>query len=45
MKALIPDLQRWIPAGIDITVLSDRTTTIRASVHDMQLTLCSPSRW
>ena len=32
VKALIPDLQRWIPAGIDIAVLSDRTTTIRASV-------------
>ena len=39
VKALLPDLQRWIPAGIDISVLSDRTTTIRASVADMQLTL------
>jgi multidrug efflux pump len=39
VKALLPDLQRWIPAGIDITVLTDRTTTIRASVHDMQFTL------
>jgi hydrophobe/amphiphile efflux-1 (HAE1) family protein len=36
---LIPELKRWIPAGIDISVLSDRTRTIRASVHDMQLTL------
>src|SRR4029079_16053432 len=39
VNALIPNLQRWIPAGIDIQVLTDRTTTIRASVHDMQLTL------
>jgi hydrophobe/amphiphile efflux-1 (HAE1) family protein len=39
VKALIHNLQRWIPAGIDIQVLTDRTTTIRASVHDMQLTL------
>jgi multidrug efflux pump len=39
VKALVPDLQRWIPAGIDIEVLSDRTATIRASVNDMQLTL------
>ena len=39
VKALIPELQRWIPAGIDIQVLTDRTTTIRASVHDMQFTL------
>jgi hypothetical protein len=39
IRALIPELQRWIPAGIDISVLSDRTGTIRASVADMQLTL------
>jgi hydrophobe/amphiphile efflux-1 (HAE1) family protein len=37
--ALIPELKRWIPAGTDISVLSDRTRTIRASVEDMQLTL------
>jgi hydrophobe/amphiphile efflux-1 (HAE1) family protein len=36
---LLPELKRWIPAGIDISVLSDRTQTIRASIHDMQLTL------
>ena len=36
---LLPELKRWIPAGIDISVLSDRTQTIRASVFDMQLTL------
>jgi multidrug efflux pump len=39
IKELVPELQRWIPAGIDISVLSDRTGTIRASVHDMQVTL------
>lgn len=39
VKAMLPEVSRWIPAGIDVTVLSDRTTTIRASVHDMQLTL------
>ena len=32
IRALLPELQRWIPAGIDIAVLSDRTRTIRASV-------------
>src|SRR6266446_1454161 len=37
--ALLPEIKRWIPAGIDISVLSDRTQTIRASVFDMQLTL------
>src|SRR6185503_18144405 len=36
---MLPELKRWIPADIQISVLSDRTQTIRASVHDMQLTL------
>ena len=36
---LLPELRQWMPAGIDISVLADRTQTIRASVHDMQLTL------
>jgi hydrophobe/amphiphile efflux-1 (HAE1) family protein len=39
--AELPDIQRYIPAGIDISVLSDRTGTIRASIHDMQLTLAA----
>ena len=39
IRELIPEIKRWIPAGIDISVLSDRTGTIRASVFDMQLTL------
>src|SRR5262245_31134993 len=39
IRALIPELKRWIPAGIEISVLSDRTGTIRASVADMQYTL------
>jgi multidrug efflux pump len=36
---LLPEIRRWIPPGIDISVLSDRTQTIRASVEHMQLTL------
>ena len=39
IHALLPAVQRMIPEGIDISVLSDRTTTLRASVHDMQMTL------
>ncbi|NEW93125.1 efflux RND transporter permease subunit, partial [Rhodopseudomonas sp. BR0M22] len=39
VKALLPELKRWIPAGVDISVLADRTGTIRASVDDMQWTL------
>ena len=39
VRAMLPELQRWIPAGVEIHTLSDRTATIRASVFDMQLTL------
>jgi multidrug efflux pump len=39
IKELLPELKRWIPAGVDISILSDRTGTIRASVADMQWTL------
>ena len=39
IKALLPRLQEWIPSGIKIDVLSDRTQTIRASIHDIQRTL------
>ena len=39
IQEILPDIKRFIPAGVDISVLSDRTMTLRASVHDMQLTL------
>lgn len=39
VKALLPEIKRWIPAGIDISVLTDRTTTIRASIREIQFTL------
>lgn len=35
----IPKVQRSMPAGVKLTVVSDRTVTIRASVHDVQFTL------
>jgi multidrug efflux pump len=35
----IPKLQKAVPAGVDLTVVSDRTVTIRASVRDVQFTL------
>jgi multidrug efflux pump len=41
IKNLLPELKQWIPEGIDISILSDRTVTIRASVHDMLLTLAA----
>ena len=39
IRAEIPKVQRAIPAGVNLTVVSDRTVTIRASVHDVQFTL------
>ncbi|WKA30615.1 efflux RND transporter permease subunit [Bradyrhizobium roseum] len=39
VKALLPQLSRWLPAGLEISTLVDRTNTIRASVLDMQYTL------
>jgi multidrug efflux pump len=37
--ALLPSLQAALPAGVDLAVLTDRTTTIRASVNDVELEL------
>ncbi|MBN9279360.1 MAG: efflux RND transporter permease subunit [Hyphomicrobium sp.] len=36
---LMPEIKWWVPAGMELSVLSDRTATLRASVHDMQITL------
>jgi multidrug efflux pump len=37
--ALIPQLQAEVPAGMHLAVAMDRTTTIRSSVHDVEITL------
>ncbi len=37
--ALLPQLKASIPSDIDITPVADRTTTIRASLHDVETTL------
>jgi multidrug efflux pump len=39
VRALLPELKQWLPAGVEISTLVDRTGTIRASVLDMQYTL------
>ncbi|MEO8401738.1 MAG: multidrug efflux RND transporter permease subunit [Gammaproteobacteria bacterium] len=39
IKTLLPKLQASLPKGIHVSVLTDRTTTIRASVHDVQVEL------
>jgi multidrug efflux pump len=39
IKRLLPQLKASLPSSIEITTLTDRTTTIRASVADVQFTL------
>ncbi len=39
ITAELPKLQRSMPVGVTLTVVHDRTTTIRASIRDVQFTL------
>src|SRR5258708_30268752 len=39
IRAQLPFLQAVLPQGIHFTIVLDRTTTIRASVHDVETTL------
>jgi multidrug efflux pump len=39
IRAELPRLQRAIPTGVTLTIVHDRTTTIRASIRDVQFTL------
>ena len=39
VKAALPKLEKSLPAGLDVRVLSDQTTTIRASVNDVEMEL------
>jgi len=39
VKRLLPQLAAGLPASVKVDVLTDRTTTIRASVHDVQFEL------
>jgi multidrug efflux pump len=39
IKAQLPQLEAQLPAGLNVAVLSDRTTGIRASVKDVELEL------
>src|SRR4029078_1959131 len=39
IKQLLPSIQRSIPAGVNLTIMAERTETIRASVFDVQFTL------
>jgi multidrug efflux pump len=39
IKKLLPQLQATLPASVNVAVLTDRTTTIRASIDDVQFAL------
>ena len=39
VRALIPELQAQLPADVKLQVASDRTTSIRASLHEIEMTL------
>jgi multidrug efflux pump len=39
IKDLLPQLQAGLPAAVDVAILTDRTTSIRASVRDVQFEL------
>lgn len=40
ITAALPSIRASIPNGIDLKIVRDRTTTIRASVRDVESTLC-----
>jgi multidrug efflux pump len=40
VKAELPRLERSMPSGVRLSVVNDRTSTIRASVRDVEFTLC-----
>jgi multidrug efflux pump len=39
VKDLLPQLRASIPSSVELSILTDRTTTIRASVEDVEFTL------
>jgi multidrug efflux pump len=39
VRGLLPQLQASIPGAVDLSVAMDQTTTIRASLHDVERTL------
>jgi multidrug efflux pump len=39
IHGLLPTLQAAMPSGVDVAILTDRTTTIRASVKDVEIEL------
>ncbi|HTK35884.1 MAG TPA: multidrug efflux RND transporter permease subunit [Caulobacteraceae bacterium] len=39
VKAILPQIEQSLPAGVKVELMTDRTNTIRASVHDVEFEL------
>jgi hydrophobe/amphiphile efflux-1 (HAE1) family protein len=39
IRAILPQIERWIPPAVKVLITSDRTTTIHSSVNDVQASL------
>jgi multidrug efflux pump len=39
IKKLLPQIEQSLPSSVKVSILTDRTTTIRTSVHDVQFEL------
>jgi multidrug efflux pump len=39
LRAALPEIQRAMPTGVRVSIVDDRTDTINASIHEVQLTL------
>jgi len=39
IKAALPTTEKWLPPSVKLSVVSDRTTTIRASVEEVEFSL------
>ncbi len=39
IKTLLPELQKALPAGLTVTILTDRTTSIRSSIEHVEIEL------
>ncbi|MGA0531136.1 efflux RND transporter permease subunit [Hansschlegelia sp. KR7-227] len=39
LRKALPEIQRAMPAGVRVAVVDDRTDTIKASIHEVEITL------
>jgi multidrug efflux pump len=39
LRKALPEIQRAMPAGVQVSVVDDRTDTIKASIHEVEITL------